>query len=195
MSDTSNQVSKLLRILSCIMTVPTSALALIGAAWIFGVMILINLDVFGRYLLSRPIVGVPEIVSMSIVGIVYLQLPNALRQHRFIRSNMFIGSLLARKPRLGCAVEACYFLIGAIMFGVVCKYMTPKFVDSWEYGTYVGNFGRFTMETWPFLLIILIGSGLTLIQYLAHAVNAILVATGYGPAPDVSQPGNTHLDD
>ena len=182
----------LLRILSVIMGVPTSILALVGAAWIFGIMILINIDVFGRYLFSRPLTGVPEIVSLSIVGIVFLQLANTLRQHRFIRSEMFIGALVNRHPRFGHAIEAVYHLCGAAMFAVVCAYVAPRFFDEFESGTYVGNFGLFTMLTWPFVLIILIGSALTLIQYLAHALHDVLVAAGVAPPPAMPSAADIH---
>ena len=182
----------LLRILSTIMGVPTSILALVGAAWIFGLMILINVDVFGRYLFSRPVTGVPEIVSLSIVGIVFLQLANTLRQHRFIRSDMFIGALVNSNPRLGYAIEAVYHLCGAAMFAVACAYIAPKFVNDFETGAYVGNFGVFTMLTWPFALIILTGLVLTLVQYLAHALHDFLVAAGAAPPPTLPSAAETY---
>ena len=182
----------LLRILSLVMRVPTSILALVGAVWIFGLMILINIDVFGRYLFSRPVTGVPEIVSLSIVGIVFLQLANTLRQHRFIRSDMFIGALVDKHPRFGYAIEAVYHIVGATMFAVVCRYIAPRFVDAFESGTYVGNFGLFTILTWPFVLIILAGSALTLIQYLAHALHDFLVAAGAAPPPEMPSVADTH---
>ena len=52
----------------------TLALNVIGTAGIFLLMLLINADVLGRSLFDRPISGVPEIVSLSIVAIVFLQI-------------------------------------------------------------------------------------------------------------------------
>ena len=42
-------------------------------------MVLINSDVIGRNLFNAPILGVPEMTSLSIVGIVFLQLADTLR--------------------------------------------------------------------------------------------------------------------
>ena len=46
----------------------------IGTLWIFMLMLLISADVLGRELLGTPIRGVTEIISLSIVAIVFLQL-------------------------------------------------------------------------------------------------------------------------
>ena len=51
----------------------------VGTAWIFLIMLLINVDVLMRALFRKPIDGVSEIVSISIVGIVFLQLSDAVR--------------------------------------------------------------------------------------------------------------------
>lgn len=183
MAEPSERAATVVRVLERVMAVPTSALAVVGAAWIFVLMVLVNLDVFGRTLFLRPVDGVPEIISMSIVGIVFLQLANTLRRHRFIRSDMLIGRLLERRPRAGHAAEAVYHLVGAAVFGLVCWYVLPKFQDALQYGTYVGNLGRFTMPTWPFLLIILVGAGLTGVQYVAHVLHSVLIAVGAVPPP------------
>jgi TRAP-type mannitol/chloroaromatic compound transport system permease small subunit len=172
------------------MALPTATLAVIGSAWIFAIMILVNADVLGRALLSRPIDGVPEIVSLSIVGIVFLQLANTLRMGRFISSDMLLSRLQAARPRLGQALEALYHVFGALTFAVITCYVSPKFVEAWQEGTYVGSLGRFTMEIWPILLIIVVGSALTVLQYLAQALYHLLAAAAL-VAPPAPRPGDT----
>ena len=157
---------------------PTMILASVGAAWIFGIMVLVNFDVFGRFLFSQPIDGVPETVSLSIVGIVFLQLANTLREERFIRSDIVIGRLRLSRPRLAYAFDAVIHLLGAVMFALILVYIFPKFLTALDRGTYVGNFGRFTMVIWPILLTITVGTALTVIQYLAHALRDALIASG-----------------
>jgi len=51
----------------------------VGTAWIFALMVLINVDVLARYLFNAPIQGVAEVVELSIVGIVFLQISDAVR--------------------------------------------------------------------------------------------------------------------
>ena len=63
----------------------SSALNVLGSIWILAVMVLINVDVFGRALFNDPVAGVPEMVQLSIVGIVFLQITHTLRMRRFIR--------------------------------------------------------------------------------------------------------------
>ena len=50
----------------------------LGTAWIFVMMVLINADVIGRAVFNAPIRGVPLIISLSIIAIVFLQLHDAL---------------------------------------------------------------------------------------------------------------------
>ena len=69
----------------------TSVLNIAGTLLIVGVMILVNSDVIGRGMFNAPISGVPEIVSMSIVAIVFLQVAQAFRKGRLTRSEAFIN--------------------------------------------------------------------------------------------------------
>ena len=43
----------------------------IGTAWVAGITVLICSDIVGRALFSFPIIGVPEIVKVSVVAIVW----------------------------------------------------------------------------------------------------------------------------
>ncbi|MWB79048.1 TRAP transporter small permease subunit [Pseudooceanicola sp. 216_PA32_1] len=189
MTTQSRRAESIILAVARVMAFPTTALAVIGSVWIFAIMILVNADVFGRALLSRPIDGVPEIVSLSIVGIVFLQMANTLRMGRFISSDMLLSRVQAWRPRLGQALEALYHAFGVVTFAVVTWYVTPKFIEAWVDGTYVGSLGRFTMEIWPILLIIVVGSALTLLQYLAHALHHLLAAANLA-APPAPHPGD-----
>ena len=51
----------------------------IGTVIIFAMMIIINVDVFSRFLFNAPFDGVTELVELSIVAIVFLQLGDAVR--------------------------------------------------------------------------------------------------------------------
>ena len=89
----------------------TAVLAGAGSVWIVLVMFLVCADVAGRYLMNRPIEGVAELVALSIVGIVFLQLAHTLSVERFIRSDVFILPLLQRKPRAGYALQGVQHLL------------------------------------------------------------------------------------
>ena len=50
----------------------------IGTAWVFVLLVIINLDIGGRALFNHPVRGVPEIVALSIVACVFLQIAHTL---------------------------------------------------------------------------------------------------------------------
>ena len=56
----------------------------LGSLWIVVLMLMIDADAFGRTFLAHPIHGVNELVEMSLVGIVFMQLADATRRGRTI---------------------------------------------------------------------------------------------------------------
>ena len=78
-----------------------------GGALIFGLIIMINLDVFSRFFFNSPIDGVTELVELSIVAIVFLQLADAVRNGRLIRSEGLYNKLCEKIRRLApCSVHS-----------------------------------------------------------------------------------------
>jgi TRAP-type mannitol/chloroaromatic compound transport system permease small subunit len=147
----------------------TGVLNAIGTAWIFVLMVLINADIFGREAFGAPVRGVTEIVSMSIVAIVFLQLAHTLWAGRITRSDALITRLTNRLPRLGYALQSLYHLTGAVLFAIIFQASLPYFTKALEIDEYVGAAGDFTAPVWPVKLIILIGSAATGIQFLLLA--------------------------
>jgi TRAP-type C4-dicarboxylate transport system permease small subunit len=64
----------------------------IGSLWIFALMVMIDVDAFSRTFFNHPFHGVLELVELSIVGIVFLQLGDVTRQGRLTRSDGFSTS-------------------------------------------------------------------------------------------------------
>ena len=164
----------------CGFGVVTALLNSLGTVWIFALMVLINADVLGRAGFNRPIPGVPEMVEMSIVGIVFLQLAQTLRDNRFIRSEGFHQRLLARRPALAHTLGALYDLTGGALFAIILYGTWPRLVRAWIEGHYVGNLGIFTAPVWPVKLIIVIGTMFLLVQFLLCAWRQAVLACGGG---------------
>ncbi len=148
----------------------TSLQSGLGTVGILILIVLINTDVIGRYVFNSPLTGVPEVVSLAIVGIVYLQISHAIRQDRFIRSDMFISRLLLRRPRVAHLLLCFHHLVGAILVGVVFIFVYPKFIEAYHTDEYIGSFGYFTAPIWPVGLVILIGCGTSVVQFAVIAV-------------------------
>lgn len=156
----------------------TSGLNVAGTLLIVLVMLVVNADVIGRGLLGAPVSGVPEIVSMSIVAIVFLQVAQAFRRGRLTRSEALLGPLEARAPRLRHGIELVFALAASALVWTVFAASWPLFAKAWSRGTYEGTVGDFTAPIWPVKLIILIGCAALLAQLLLHAGAAFLRLIG-----------------
>lgn len=141
----------------------------LGTVWIFLLMVLINSDILGRELFSTPVRGTTELLALSIVGIVFLQLGHALMSGRMTRSDMVIENLLTRRPRIGRALQGFFNLLGLVFLAVIFWGSLALFQEAIEIDEYVGAAGDFTAPTWPVRLLILIGSAATGLQYLIMA--------------------------
>lgn len=143
----------------------TGAMNALGTLWIAALMLLINLDVVGRNLLSRPLDGVPEIVALSIVGIVFLQLADTLREGRFTRADVLLDRLARTRPALGDALHAVFHVVGAALMGVILWASWDPLLESIRIREYVGAVGSFQAPVWPVRLITLLGLALTAVCY------------------------------
>lgn len=143
-----------------------SGMNALGTAWICALMLLINADAFGRTLFAAPIDGVIEMVELSLVGIVFLQLADATRRGRLTRSDGFFNLVMMRKPRVGRYMGAAFDFLGALFMAIIVYGSIPLLLDSIRNDYYVGNEGVFTAPVWPVKTIIVIGCIVTLLQFL-----------------------------
>ncbi|MBW2095969.1 MAG: TRAP transporter small permease [Deltaproteobacteria bacterium] len=150
-------------------TTITSVMNSIGTGWVFVLLVIINLDIGGRAIFNHPIRGVPEIVALSIVACVFLQLAHTLKVGRLTRSDIFLKWLHRKHPRLGYFLQGIYHLIGAGIMIILFKASIPLFSKAWRMDLYVGAEGDFMAPVWPVKLIIIIGCVATAIQFILLA--------------------------
>lgn len=129
----------------------------IGTVLIFALMIMINLDVFSRFLFNAPIDGVTELVELSIVAIVFLQISDAVRAGRLTRSDGLYSRILKRHPIVGHCMGLVFDLAGALFFVAILLGSMPRLIEAYERSYYAGNKGIFTVPIWPIRLILVIG--------------------------------------
>jgi TRAP-type mannitol/chloroaromatic compound transport system permease small subunit len=141
----------------------------VGTAWIFALMVLINVDVLSRYLFNSPIQGVAEIVELSIVGIVFLQISDTVRLRRLTRSDGLYARILSQRPRIGHVLGAFFDLAGFSFFVCILIGGFPRLVEAYERGYFAGNEGLFVVPVWPIRLILVIGCVVAAIQFLMLA--------------------------
>lgn len=146
----------------------------IGSLWIFVLMVLIDTDAFSRTLFAHPFHGVNELVEMSIVGIVFMQLGDATRRGRLTRSDGFYGLVQSHAPRAGHVMGAIFDLLGVLFFLIVLYGAVPELYDAWRFDYFVGEEGLFTVAEWPIKTIIVLGCTVTLLQFLKMAVRHVV---------------------
>ena len=145
----------------------TQALNVIGSSLIVVVASIVCIDVISRNAANAPLSGVPEIVTLCIVGIVFLQAPQALREGRIPRSTALFGALEAASPISARLLGTVLDLLSMAITGIVFYATLPIFIRAWERDEFIGSIGDFTAPVWPIKLAVLIGSAMLILQLLA----------------------------
>ena len=65
----------------------------LGSVWILMLILLVTTDAMSRSFFARPIAGVNEMVQVSIIGIVFMQLAGAIRMGKLSRADSFLTLL------------------------------------------------------------------------------------------------------
>jgi TRAP-type C4-dicarboxylate transport system permease small subunit len=141
----------------------------IGTAWVAAITVLICADVIGRALFSFPIIGVPEIVKVSVVAIVWLQMAHTLKIGGHLRSDVLLGRL---PPRGRAVVNLLAYALGALVFGLLVFSGWDTMILAWEIGEFEGE-EPVRVPTYPLRSIVLLGAGLTSLQFLLMAAEVI----------------------
>lgn len=153
----------------------TATLNTIGTVWIVALMLLIVSDIALRNIANAPIVGVPEMVSFSIVGIVFLQLSHALRVGGLTRSEILLNVLATRAPMARRLLLALFNLTGAAILAVALWRLVPALQSAWTNPSrsFIGSPGVFTLPRWPLLALMCLGIAATVLQFLTLAVASL----------------------
>ncbi|MEO0999120.1 MAG: TRAP transporter small permease subunit [Pseudomonadota bacterium] len=154
--------------LARVLDLATLGLNVAGSVLIVAIMALIGADVLGRGLFGAPVKGVPEMVTLSIVAIVFLQVPQALRAGRLTQSDALLKTLRARAPGAALLLETLFDAAAMGVMGVILWFTWPLFQRSWASGDFIGAVGEFTAPTWPVKLIICVGSLMLILQFAAR---------------------------
>jgi TRAP-type C4-dicarboxylate transport system permease small subunit len=140
----------------------------IGSVWVAALTLLICADILGRVLFASPLVGVPEIVKVSIVAIVWLQIPHTLKAGGHLRSDV----LLRYMPgRVRAAVDLFAFVLGAVVFALLVYSGWDTMIQAWEMGEFEGE-EPVRVPTYPLRSIVLLGAALTALQFVLMAAGA-----------------------
>ena len=164
---------------------------------LFGLVAVLNVDVFARGVLHAPLKGSVEIVIFSLVLIVFLQLPDVIKCDRLTRSDGFITYLKHRHPAFASVISRLIDFTSSLFLGLIAYVVWPEFLETFEscsffiqpeFGApltgifiedlsnafarceYFGTPGIFTAPTWPLQLAILFGATLSCVILFLKSV-------------------------
>ena len=144
----------------------------LGSFWVLLLVLLVTGDALGRTFLNHPIEGTHEMIQISVVGIVFMQLADTIRTGRLTRADSILGICNLRWPRVGAAMQCAFCVLGALFMGIGLWGSVPLLKEAIDRGSYIGNDGIFTAPVWPVKTIIVVGLAMCLIQFLRLAIVA-----------------------
>ena len=146
----------------------------VGTAWIAVITVLITCDILGRVLFNSPIIGVPEIVKVSVVAIVWLQMSYTLKIGGHIRSDVILDRL---SPRGRAFIDLIASILGAFVFGLLVYAGWHNMIEAWRIGEFEGEL-PVRVPTYPVRTIVLLGAALTSFQFLLFGWQSTLKFIG-----------------
>lgn len=154
-----------------ILTPLTTGMNTVGALLVLAMVVIVNIDVFGRWLANAPLAGTLELTEMGVVAVVYLTIGHAIAGRRLTRSDAALGLLERRGAyRTSLVLRMIFNAAGAVVFAIIAYGQFPRLLDAWNYGYFKGNVGVFTAPTWPLEAIMLVGAVVGALHFAALCV-------------------------
>ncbi len=144
-------------------------LMVLAAALAFFLCFLVVADVLGRVVFNHPVQGTPEIISLSIVIICFLQTGFAIRSGGMLRVEALTARLGSKATRFMTAVSA---LLGIFFFSVIVYGSVDGAIYAWESNEFEGE-GALRVPVWPAKFVIVLGCTLAAVNYLIIFIKAL----------------------
>lgn len=150
-----------------------NAVAAIGTVWICFLMLLIVADVVGRNFFQFPIVGVAEIAARSVVAIVFLLLPAVALNDTMIRADFLLRIMRKGSAASVHLLDSLFSATGAVLFAIVAVAAWPDTYQALQSAEFFGVRGVWTLPTFPFRLIVVLGSAATSLAFAVSALGSV----------------------
>jgi TRAP-type C4-dicarboxylate transport system permease small subunit len=142
----------------------------VGTVVVLILVLVLNADVVARGVFNDPFRGVYEVVQFSMVLIVFLQLPDVVRNDKLTRSDGLHAVLSQRYPGLVSVIGRAIDVAAATIMVLIAVAMWPEFIDAWETDHFFGTPGIFTAPWWPVRLVIVLSAILCALIWTAKAL-------------------------
>ena len=129
-----------------------------GVVWVFALTFLICADIAGRTLFDRPLQAVPEIVALSLIACVFLQLAFAVDGARLTRADIFLSQIRRRSAGMAGGLERFFAIAGAVVLLAMTAGAWPDFLRALRTSEFVGVEGIYTLPITPIKFIVVLGA-------------------------------------
>ena len=146
----------------------TKAMMILAAFCAFGLSFMILVDVTARAL-NIKFYGVAEYVRNTIIVIVFLQLPYAIRIASMLRVDIFVNAL-PKSSRVPLVMLGN--LLGLLFFAGITAGALPPAFDAWMNNEFEGE-GVVRVAAWPARFSIVYGCGLAALFYLFRIIDTV----------------------
>jgi len=135
------------------------ALNVISGVWLGSIALLILCDVTGREFFGTPIYGTNEIVSNSVLSILFLQLPLSILSRSALRTTIFYGVVGTRGKGL---VDAASYALAGILFLAIAIGSWPNMIEGWEILEQEGS-GIVNIPVYPIRTLVIVVSAMAVV--------------------------------
>jgi TRAP-type C4-dicarboxylate transport system permease small subunit len=139
--------------------------ALISAVSVFVMMVLVVINVAGRYLLNKPLTGTLEFTESLLVLIIFLSV--ALTQ--FDGGHIRVTLLTRCLPKAWARALSIFCMVCGAVFFTWCAYAAWVFAAQ-AYSFNEQEWGEVVFPLWPMKFVVFIGIVMLAIQFLLDAV-------------------------
>ncbi len=138
-----------------------------GVVWVFALTFLICADIAGRTLFDSPLQAVPEIVALSLIACVFLQLAFAVDGGRLTRADILLSQIRRRSAGIAGGLERFFALAGALVLVAMTAGAWPDFVRAIRTSEFVGVEGIYTLPIAPIKFIVVLGAMTAALSFLS----------------------------
>ena len=146
----------------------TKSMMVLTAFCAFAMAIFILIEISAR-LLGLKFYGTAEYIRNTLIIIVFLQLPFAVRWKSMLAVDIFVN-FMPRIVKKGTAILGC--ILGIIFFGAVILGAWEPAIISWVENEYEGE-GIVDVAAWPAKFSIVIGCGLSVFYYFVRLFDIV----------------------
>lgn len=160
----------LFRVLKITFLKATSGFNAMGTVLILIIGVLILFDVIGRIFFNHPVTGVVEIVKVSIVGAVWIQIPYSTMTKLHVRSTLIHTRL---GPNGKEVLNIISNAIGGSLMMILFWASWSDMIHSWSISEFEGE-GVFRIPAYPIRTALTIGCGMAGIHFAALLIQNVL---------------------